>query len=41
MLGSDYRRAYITSNELTGLREQGQVLFAKLQAFRKTLAGGK
>jgi four helix bundle protein len=35
------RRAYITSNELTGLREQGQVLFAKLQAFRKTLAGGK
>jgi four helix bundle protein len=31
------RRAYIPSNELTALREQGQSLFVKLQAFRRKL----
>jgi four helix bundle protein len=35
------RRAYISGDELKAIRDQGHVLFVKLQAFRKTLASGK
>ena len=31
------RRAYLTSDDLTALREQGHQLFIKLSAFRKSL----
>jgi four helix bundle protein len=31
------RRAYISGDELKTLRDQGHVMFVKLQAFRKTL----
>jgi four helix bundle protein len=33
------RRTYISPNELKAVREQGHLLFVKLQAFRKTLIG--